>query len=67
VTSKRTLYVRKFLGVPNVTRREIHPCDITDTGSTPENGREGWSFDIGICSFLKASTWYNLMLRWLER
>jgi hypothetical protein len=26
---------------PNVTGREIQPRDITDTGPTPENGRDG--------------------------
>jgi hypothetical protein len=46
-----------------------------DHGPTPENGREGASFDIRICSFLKAvrlmrlraappstKMWYNLLL-----
>jgi hypothetical protein len=69
------LSVRKFSGVSNVTGREIHPCGITDTGPTTENGREGWSFDIRICSFFKATRmmrlraappsirmWYNFML-----
>jgi hypothetical protein len=58
-----------------VTRRKIHPRGITDTEPTLENGHEGWSFNIGICSFLKAvmlmrlraappsiRMWYNLML-----
>jgi hypothetical protein len=75
VMLKRMLSMRKFSDVPNVTRREIHPRSITDTGPTLENGREGWSFDIRICSFLKVvrlmrlratpqsiRTWYNLML-----
>jgi hypothetical protein len=74
-TSKRMLSMRKFSGVPNVTGREIQPRGITDTRPTSENGREGWSFDIRICSFFKAArlirlrvappsirTWYNLML-----
>jgi hypothetical protein len=58
-----------------VTGREIQPRGITGTGPTLENGRDGWSFDISICSFLRAAklirfsaappsirTWYNLML-----
>jgi hypothetical protein len=74
-TLKRTFFVWKFSGVLNVTGREIQPRGITDTGSTPQNGRDGWSFDIRICNFLKAvrlirlraappsiRTWYNLML-----
>jgi hypothetical protein len=74
-TSKRTLYMRKFSSVPNVTGREIQPRGITDTKPTPENEREGWSFDIRICSFLKTTRlirlrvappsvriWYSLML-----
>jgi hypothetical protein len=40
---------------PNVIGREIQPRGITDTGPTPENGRDGWSFPIDICSFLKAT------------
>jgi hypothetical protein len=53
----------------------MQPCGVTDTGPTPENGRDGWNFPIGICSFLKAArlmrlsasppsimTWYNLTL-----
>jgi hypothetical protein len=71
--------VRKFSGVPNLTRREIQPRGITGIGPTSKNGRDGWSFDIGICSFLKAAklirfsvappsirTWYNLMLTMVE-
>jgi hypothetical protein len=67
--------MQNFSGVPNVTGREIQPRGITETGPTPENGRDDWSFDINICSFLKAAklirfsasppsirTWYNLML-----
>jgi hypothetical protein len=74
-TSNKMLSVRKFSAVPKVTGREIQPRGITDTGPTPENGRDGWSFPIGICSFLKAArqmrlsaappsikTWYSLML-----
>jgi hypothetical protein len=74
-TSKRTLSVRKFSAVLNVTGREMQPSSVTDTGPTPENGRDGWSFSIGIYSFLKATrlmrlraappsikTWYNLTL-----
>jgi hypothetical protein len=52
-TSKRTLFVRKFSAVPNVTKREMQPHGITGTVPTPENGRDGWSFPIRICSFLK--------------
>jgi hypothetical protein len=75
VASKRTLYVRKFIGILNVTGSKIQPHSITDTGPTQENGHEGWSFNIMICSFLKAARlirlrvappsirmWYNLML-----
>jgi hypothetical protein len=53
----------------------MQPHDITDTRPTPENARDGWSFPIGICSFLKAArlmrlratsplirTWYSLTL-----
>jgi hypothetical protein len=67
--------LQKFSGVLNVTGREIHPRGMTGIGPTPESGRDGWSFDIGICSFLKAvklirfsaappsiRMWYNLML-----
>jgi hypothetical protein len=67
--------VQKFSSVPNVTGREIHLRGMTGTRPTPENGRDGWSFDIGICSFLKPvklirfnarppsiRTWYNLTL-----
>jgi hypothetical protein len=58
-----------------VTEREIQLCRITGTRPTSENGHDGWSFDIGICSFLKAAElirfsvappsirmWYSLML-----
>jgi hypothetical protein len=75
MTSNRTLSVRKFLGVLNVTGREIQLRGIIRTGPTPENGRDNWSFDIGIYSFLKAAKlirfsvappsirmWYSLML-----
>jgi hypothetical protein len=75
MTLNMTLSVRKFSGVLNVTRMEIHPRGMTSIGITPENGCDSWSFDIGICSFLKATklirfsaapssirTWYNLML-----
>jgi hypothetical protein len=74
-TSKRTLSVRKFSAVPNVTGREMQPRGVTDTRPAPENGYDSWSFPIGICSFLKAArlmrlraappsikTWYNLTL-----
>jgi hypothetical protein len=54
-TSKRTLYVRKFSDVPNVTGREMQPRGVTDTGPTPEKGRDGWSFPIDIYNFLKAA------------
>jgi hypothetical protein len=60
---------------PHMTGREILLHDITVTGPTPENGRDGVSLDIRICNFLKAvrqmrlraappSTrmWYGLML-----
>jgi hypothetical protein len=53
-TSRRMRFVQKFSSVPNVTGREVQPRGITDTGPTVENGREGWSFDIKFCSFLKA-------------
>jgi hypothetical protein len=74
-TSKRMLSVRKFSAILNVTGREIQPCSITNTRPTPVNGCDGWSFPIGIYSFLKAvrlmrlsaaplciKMWYNLML-----
>jgi hypothetical protein len=54
-TSKRTLSVRKISAVPNVTGREMQPRGITNIGPTPENGRDGCSFPIGIYSFLKAA------------
>jgi hypothetical protein len=72
-TSKRTLSVRKFSAIPNVTGREMQPRGVIDTGPTPENGCDGWSFPNGIYSFLKTSrlmrlrvapplikTWYSL-------
>jgi hypothetical protein len=70
VMLKWTLSVQKFSGILNVTRREIQPCGINDTRPTLENGCDGWSFDIKICSFLirlRATpllmrTWYSLML-----
>jgi hypothetical protein len=75
MTSKRILYVRQFSAVSNMTGREIQQCGITDTGPTPENGRDDCSFPIEIYSFLKAArlmrlsttppsikTCYNLML-----
>jgi hypothetical protein len=74
-TSKRTLSVRKFSALPNVTGREMQPRGVTNTRPTSENGCDGWSFLIGIYSFLKAARlmrlraappsikiWYNLML-----
>jgi hypothetical protein len=74
-TSKRTLSMRKFSAIPNVTGREMQPRGVTDTGPTPENGRDGWSLPISIYSFLKAArlmrlkdvppsikTWYSLTL-----
>jgi hypothetical protein len=54
-TSKRALSVRKFSAVLNETGREMQPHRVTDTGPTPENGRDSWSFSIGICNFLKAT------------
>jgi hypothetical protein len=67
--------VRKFSAILNVTGREMQPRGVTDTGPTPENGRDGWSFSIGIYSFLKAvrlmrlratppsiKAWYSLTL-----
>jgi hypothetical protein len=39
--SNRTLSVRKFSCIPNVTGREIHPRGMTGTEPTPENGRDG--------------------------
>jgi hypothetical protein len=69
------LSVQKFSAVPNVTGREMQPRGITDTGPTPENEHDDWSFPIGICSFLKAARlmrlrvappsikmWYSLTL-----
>jgi hypothetical protein len=57
----------------------MQPRDVTDTGPTPENGRNGWSFSIGIYSFLKAArlmrlraappsikTWYSLTLEMVK-
>jgi hypothetical protein len=51
------------------------PRGMIESGPTPENGREGVSLDMGICSFWKAlrmmrlraalpsiRTWYNLTL-----
>jgi hypothetical protein len=74
-TSNRTLSVRKFSGVLNVTGREMHLHGMTGTGPTHENGCDGWSFDIGIYRFLKAAKlirfsvvpssiriWYSLTL-----
>jgi hypothetical protein len=74
-TSKRTLSVRKLSAVLNVTGRVMQPRGIIDIGPTPKNGRNGWSFPIGICRFLKAARlmrlraappsikmWYNLTL-----
>jgi hypothetical protein len=73
--SNRILSMRKFSGVLNVTGREIHPCRMTGTGPTPKNGSDCWSFNIGICNFLRAAklirfnaaplsirTWYSLTL-----
>jgi hypothetical protein len=73
--SKRTLSVRKFSAVPNVTGREMQPHGVTETGPTPENGCDGWRFPISIYSFLKAARlmrlrvappsiklWYSLTL-----
>jgi hypothetical protein len=73
--SNRTLSMKKFSGVPNVTRRKIQPHGITTIGPTPKNGPDSWSLDIGICSFFKVAklirfnaapplirTWYNLVL-----
>jgi hypothetical protein len=53
----------------------MQPHCVNDTGPTLENGRDGWSFPIGICSFFKAArlmilraappsikTWYSLTL-----
>jgi hypothetical protein len=57
----------------------MQPHGITDTRPTPENGRDGWSFPIGICSILKVArlmrlraappsikTWYSLTLEMLR-
>jgi hypothetical protein len=73
--SKRTLSVRKFSTVPNVIGREMLPHGMTDIGPTPENGIDGRSFPIRICSLLNAArlmrlsaiplsikTWYSLTL-----
>jgi hypothetical protein len=53
----------------------MQPHGITDTGPTPENGRDDWSFPIRIYTFLKAARlmrlnatppsikmWHNLTL-----
>jgi hypothetical protein len=40
-TSKRTLFVRKFSVVLNVTGRDMQLCRVTDTGPTSENWRDG--------------------------
>jgi hypothetical protein len=74
-TSKRTLSMRKFSAVLNVTGRKMQPRSVTVTGPTPDNGRDSWSLPIGIYNFLKAArlmrlraappsikTWYSLML-----
>jgi hypothetical protein len=55
VMSNRMLYVWKFSSVPNVTGRQIQPCGISGTGPTSENGRDGWSFNIGIYNILKTT------------
>jgi hypothetical protein len=52
--------VRKFSAVPNVTGRELQPRGVTNTGPTLENGRDGWSYPIGICIFLKAARLMSL-------
>jgi hypothetical protein len=75
VALKRMLSVRMISAVLNVTEREMQPRGITDIGPSPENERDGWSFPISICSFLKAARlmrlraappsirmWYNLTL-----
>jgi hypothetical protein len=62
-----------------LTRREIQPRAITEIEPTPENGHDGWSFDISIYSFLKTDklirfsvapplirTWYSMMLMMVE-
>jgi hypothetical protein len=49
------LSMRKFSGAPNMTGRNIQPREITGIGPIPENGRNGWSFDISIYNFLKAT------------
>jgi hypothetical protein len=73
--SKRTLSVQKFFAIPNMTGREMQLHGMTNTGPTPENSCDGWSFPIRIYSFLKAArlmrlsaapqsikTWYNLTM-----
>jgi hypothetical protein len=62
-------------GIPNITRREILPCEMMEPEPTPENGREGESLDMEICNFWKAARlmrlktappsirmWYSLTL-----
>jgi hypothetical protein len=50
-----TFSVQKLSAIPNVTGREMQLHVITDTEPTLENGHDGWSFPISICSFLKAA------------
>jgi hypothetical protein len=38
-----------------MTGRNIQPRGITGIGPIPENGHNGWSFDISIYNFLKAT------------
>jgi hypothetical protein len=54
-TSNWTFSVRKFSSVPNVTRSVILPRGYTGYGPTPENGREAFSRDPEICSYLNAA------------
>jgi hypothetical protein len=54
-TSNWTFFVRKFSSVPNVTGSAMLPRGYTGCGPTPENGREGPSWDPGIYSCLNAA------------
>jgi hypothetical protein len=75
MTLKTTFSVPWLSGIPNVTEREMLPCGMMEPRPTPQNGHEGESQDMGICSFwkvvrlmrLRASPpsimmWYSLTL-----
>jgi hypothetical protein len=80
VTSKTTLSVQLFSGVPNIIGREMLPRGVMEPGSTPGNGCKGVSLDMGICIFWKATRlvrlrgappsirmWYSLTLAMVGR